>query len=104
MIFIRIPIITTKNQLEGDLSKLLPKMDYVPRVGEQVYVTEELTLEVKSVMYTGHWLNSVDITLEAIAMSDNEIQKLEKRITDKKTPKWTYNLKRTFVDPDRGMW
>jgi hypothetical protein len=104
MIILNIPIIPEKNQREGYLSKLLPKMDYVPRIGEQVYVTEELTLEVKSVMYSGHWLNSVAITLEAIAMSDNEIQKLEKRITDKKTPKWTYNLKRTFVDPDRGMW
>jgi len=103
MIILNIPIIPEKNQLEGCLSKLLPKMDYVPRIGEQVYVTEELILEVKNVVYTGHLLNVVDITLEAIAMSDDEIQKLEKRVTDKKTPRWTYNLKRTFVDPDRGM-
>jgi hypothetical protein len=104
MIILNIPIIPEKNQREGYLSKLLPKMDYVPRIGEQVYVTEELMLEVKNVVYTGHLLNAVNITLEAIAMSDDEIQKLEKRVTDKKTPRWTYNLKRTFVDADRGMW
>jgi hypothetical protein len=104
MITLEIPIIPAKNQLEGYLSKLIQKMDYLPRIGEQVYVTEELRLEVKNIRYSGHLLNIVGITLEAIAMSDDEIQKLQKRVTDKKTPKWTYNLKRTFVDPDRGMW
>lgn len=104
MIILSIPIIPAKNQPEGSLSKLIQKMDYLPRIGEHVYVTEELTLEVKNVSYSGHQLNIVGITLEAIAMTDDEIQKLEKRVTDKKTPKWTYNLKRTLVNPDRGMW
>ena len=104
MIFLEIPIIPAKNQLEGYLSKSLEKMEHIPRIGEQVYVTENLQLIVESVNYSGHSLDIVGVTLEAVSMSDDEIKQLERRVTDKKTPKWTYHLKRTYVDPDRGMW
>lgn len=104
MIFIRIPIIPAKNQLEGYLSKSLEKMEYIPRIGEQVYVTENLQLKVESVNYSGNSLNIIGVTLEAVSMSEDEIKQLERRVTDKKTSKWTYLLKRTMADPDRGMW
>lgn len=103
MIFIRIPIIPAKNQLEGYLSKSLEKMEHIPRIGEQVYVTANLQLKVESINYSGHSLNIVGVTLEAVSMSDDEIKQVERSVTDKKLPKWTWTAKRSFIDPVRGM-
>jgi hypothetical protein len=104
MIILEIPIIPAKNQLEGYLSKLLQKMEHIPRIGEKVYVTEHLQLKVESVNYSGPSLNIVGVTLEAVSMSDDEIKQIELRVKDKKLPKWTWSAKRSFIDPDRGMW
>ena len=94
--YMRLPLIGE----EGYLYKLYKKTPtHIPRIGETIYLTQELSGKVVNINYGGHDLNSISIYLEPISASYvKELTKTPSKLASKSHSGWKYDDGTSWID------
>ncbi len=91
MYFLTLPLIDHKGKSKGRVSRWVAggKHNYIPRIGENIFIAPDTSVKISSVSYDGPELQSVHVISEPI--SDELKDFLLQTLTLKKKNKWGWS-------------
>jgi len=93
LVFIIIPLIDTKNQDAGYMSRIIENKKYfVPRIGEHIFIDVNTSLKVEKIEYSGYELMWVSVKLEPLS-SEYRVR-LEGMFKSRRQNSWSWNQNR----------